>query len=95
MFKQKDKHKTTWMYPRTRHWHMMDIHRPQYPSHAWNSYELKRPSPPERVLQTRITRSTTAAYKDACRLLQKRNHASQTGGQGRQWSCRKLLTETT
>ena len=29
----------------------------------------------ERVLQTRSTRSTTAAYKDACRLLQKRTRA--------------------
>ena len=28
-----------------------------------------------RVLQTRSTRSITAAYKDACRLLQKRTHA--------------------
>ena len=44
------------------------------------------------VLQTRSTRSTTAAYKDACRLLQKH---TQTGGKGRQWSCRELLTVTT
>ena len=29
----------------------------------------------QRVLQTRSTRSTTAAYKDACRLLQKRTRA--------------------
>ena len=29
----------------------------------------------QRVLQTRSTRSTTAAYKDACRLLQKHTHA--------------------
>ena len=29
----------------------------------------------KRVLQTRSTRSTTAAYKDACRLLQKHTHA--------------------
>ena len=28
----------------------------------------------QRVLQTRSTRSTTAAYKDACRLLQKQTH---------------------
>ena len=28
-----------------------------------------------RMLQTRNTRSTTAAYKDACRLLQKRTRA--------------------
>ena len=34
---------------------------------------------------------TTAAYKDACRLLQKRTRA---GGEGRQWRCRELLTET-
>ena len=45
----------------------------------------------QRVLQTRNTRSTTAAYKDACRLLQKRTRA---GGKGRQWRCRELLTET-
>ena len=29
----------------------------------------------QRVLQTRSTRSTTAAYQDACRLLQKRTRA--------------------
>ena len=29
----------------------------------------------QRVLQTRSTRSTTAAYKDSCRLLQKRSRA--------------------
>ena len=29
----------------------------------------------QRVLQTRSTRSITAVYKDACRLLQKRTHA--------------------
>ena len=29
----------------------------------------------QRVLQTRSTRSTTAAYKDACRLLQKHTRA--------------------
>jgi len=29
----------------------------------------------QRVLQTRSTRSTTAAYTDACRLLQKRTRA--------------------
>ncbi|KAK2165112.1 hypothetical protein NP493_1382g00007 [Ridgeia piscesae] len=29
----------------------------------------------QRVLQTRSTRSTTAAYNDACRLLQKRTRA--------------------
>ena len=29
----------------------------------------------QRVLQTRRTRSTTAAYKDACRLLQKHSRA--------------------
>ena len=29
----------------------------------------------QRVLQTRSTRSTTARYKDACRLLQKRTRA--------------------
>ena len=29
----------------------------------------------QRVLQTRSTRSTTAAYKDTCRLLQKRTRA--------------------
>ena len=29
----------------------------------------------QRVLQTRSSRSTTAAYKDACRLLQKRTRA--------------------
>ena len=29
----------------------------------------------QRVLQTRSTSSTTAAYKDACRLLQKRTRA--------------------
>ena len=29
----------------------------------------------QRVLQTRNTRSTTAAYKDPCRLLQKGTHA--------------------
>ena len=42
-------------------------------SGATDSYEQKRPIP--LVLQTRSTRSTTAAYKDACRLLQKRTHA--------------------
>ncbi|KAK2185338.1 hypothetical protein NP493_239g00007 [Ridgeia piscesae] len=25
MFKQKDEHKTTWMHPRSRHWHMIDF----------------------------------------------------------------------
>ena len=51
----------------------------------------------QRVLQTRSTRSTTAAYKDACRLLKKTQlvHESQTGGKGRQQSCRELLTEMT
>ena len=29
----------------------------------------------QKVLQTRSTRSTTAAYKDACRLLQKHTRA--------------------
>ena len=29
----------------------------------------------QKVLQTKSTRSTTAAYKDACRLLQKRTRA--------------------
>ena len=32
----------------------------------------------QRVLQTRSTRSTTAAYKDACRLLQQRTRALKT-----------------
>ena len=35
----------------------------------------KRDQAHQRVLQTRSTRSTTAAYKDACRLLQKRTRA--------------------
>ena len=35
----------------------------------------KRDQAHQRGLQTRSTRSTTAAYKDACRLLQKRTHA--------------------
>ena len=64
--------------------------RPQRPG-ATYSYEQKRPSA-TRVLQTRNARFTTAAYNDACRLLQKR---SPIGGKGRQWSCRELLTETT
>ena len=51
----------------------------------------KRDQVHQRVLQTRSTRSTSTAYKDACRLL----HLSQTGVKGRQWSCRELLTETT
>ena len=25
MFKQKDEHKTTWMHPRYKHWHMIDF----------------------------------------------------------------------
>ena len=35
----------------------------------------KRDQAHQRVLQTRSTRSTTAAHKDACRLLQKRTRA--------------------
>ena len=42
--------------------------RPQRPG-ATYSYGQKR------VLQTRSTRSTTAAYKDACKLIQKRTRA--------------------
>ena len=45
---------------------------PQWPG-ATDSYEQK--TKPTRVLQTRSTRSTTAAYKDACRLLQKLTRA--------------------
>ena len=41
---------------------------------ATDSYEQKRPTH-QRVMQTRSTRSTTAAYKDAYRLLQKRTRA--------------------
>ena len=50
----------------------------------------------QRVLQTRSTRSTTAAYKDACRLLQKHTRALKSD-----WWERKavelqtVLTETT
>ena len=48
--------------------------RPQRPG-ATDSYEQKRPIPPENV-PTRSTRATTAAYKDdACRLLQKRTRS--------------------
>ena len=50
----------------------------------------------QRVLQTRSTRSTTAAYKDACRLLQKHTRALKSAGvKGKQWSCRVLPTVTT
>ena len=44
-----------------------ELVRPQRPG-ATYSYEQKTQSPPENV-ETRNTRSTTAAYKDACRLL--------------------------
>ena len=40
----------------------------------------------QRVLQTRSTRSITAAYKDACRLLQNRAHALKSD-----WLERKAL----
>ncbi|KAK2154739.1 hypothetical protein NP493_2144g00001 [Ridgeia piscesae] len=38
----------------------------------------------QRVLQTRSTRSTTAAYKDACRLLQKRTRRNLSSFHSRQ-----------
>ena len=164
VFKQTDERKTTWMHPRSRHWHMIDFiimrcrdkmdfrirqkhsrqgtskstklniaklsttsHMESFeqemmdsaiaqweekknstPDEEWaalqqvvyntaktylgkpdrkhqdwfdpNDQELqtltsRRDQAHQRVLQTRSTRSTTAAYKDACRLLQKRTRA--------------------
>ena len=57
--------------------------KPDRKNHDWfdpNDQELqilmnRRDQAHERVLQTRSTRSTTAAYKDACRLLQKHTRA--------------------
>ena len=44
------------------------IVRPQRPG-ATDTYEQKRPSPPGNVVNEEHYRSTTAAYKDACRQL--------------------------
>ena len=57
--------------------------KPDRKHHDWfdpNDQELhtlmsRRDQAHQRVLQTRTTRSTTAAYKDACRLLQKHTRA--------------------
>ncbi|KAK2173071.1 hypothetical protein NP493_898g00002 [Ridgeia piscesae] len=57
--------------------------KPERKLHDWfdpNDQELqtrvsRRNPTHQRVLQTRSTRSTTAACKDACRLLQKRTRA--------------------
>ena len=40
----------------------------------------RRDQAQQRVLQTRSTRFTTAAYKDTCRLLQKRTRALKSDG---------------
>ena len=50
-----------------------ELVRPQRP--GAQTLMRRRDHAHKRVLQTRSTRSTTAAYKDACRLLQKRTRA--------------------
>ncbi|KAK2157641.1 hypothetical protein NP493_1861g00011 [Ridgeia piscesae] len=49
----------------------------------------------QRVLQTRSTRSTTAANKDASRLLHKRTVLTSDWWERKAVSYRELLTETT
>ncbi|KAK2157210.1 hypothetical protein NP493_1899g00003 [Ridgeia piscesae] len=112
MFKQNDERKTTWMHPRSRHWHMIDFiitrcrdkmcinsTRAMCGANCWtdhqmlrsklafrirqkhnrqgtraiDSYEQKKPSPPETVAnQEHLIHHCSV---DACRLLQKRTRA--------------------
>ena len=64
MFKQKDESKTTWMHPRSRHWHMidfiitrcrdkMDIHssRAMRGSNCWTDHQMLRSNVAFRIRQ--------------------------------------------
>ena len=76
MFKQKDEHKTTWMHPRSRHWHMidfiitrcrdkMDIHRTQamHGANCWTDHQMLRSEVAFRIRQKHNRQGTSKPTK--------------------------------
>ena len=73
VFKQKDERKTTWMHPRSRHWHMIDfiiMHEvsgsdghPQYPSHAWSKLLDRSPDADVKIGFQNTTKAQQARDK--------------------------------
>ena len=172
MFKQKDERKTTWMHPRSKHWHMidfiitrcrdkMDIHstRVMRGANCWTDHQMLSSKVAFRIRQKHNRQGTnkptklntaklsTISHRESfeqemdsalAQWEEKENstpdekwaalqqvvyntakiylgpnpplqhtkmyadcykntpvHRSRTGGKGRQWSCRELLSETT
>ena len=76
MFKQKDERKTTWMHPRSRHWHMidfittrcrdkMDIHstRAMRGANCWTDHQMLRAKVAFRIRQKQNRQGTSKPTK--------------------------------
>ena len=106
MFKQKDERYTT---PRSRHCHMidfiitrcrdkMDIHstRTMRGANCWTGHQILRSKVAFRIRQKHNRQGTSNHTKMPADCYKNAPvHWSQTGGKGKQWSCRELLTVTT
>ncbi|KAK2172495.1 hypothetical protein NP493_956g00035 [Ridgeia piscesae] len=78
MFKQKDERKTTWMHPRSRHWHMidfiitrcqdkMDVHstRAMCGANCWTDHQMLRSKVPLRIRQKHNRQGTSKPTSSA------------------------------
>ena len=95
MFKQKDERKTTWMHPRSKHWHMidfiitrcrdkMDIHstRVMRGANCWTDHQMLRSKVAFRIRQKRNRQGTSKPTKLNIAILSTTSHREFWSGDG-------------